>query len=935
MVKRPFVYIVVGYIFGILLYSFIPDNNQQLVIFPMYISIVILIFLWIKLKIDKKQNSIVIYKCRMDNCSSLLRKIGIFEENVKKEKSNTKTNRTNYYIVFFLILIITTLLGFHAMKYELRNEAIEQEIKESAEVTVLGKVYDISRTNKGMTLTIGEGVVSTKEEKSSKKYYMREKIQAYIAIEKNPEVINNVTTYKIGNTILLNGTLSPLSHARNPGQFDEYSYYKTKDISFKLYPKEVTLYSDKISPLSHAFYKCRQWLSDQMLTILPEKEAGVMSAILFGDKSMLPEDVSDLYQQGGISHMMSVSGLHISLLGYAIYKLLSKCRLSIQVSIFLSIVFLLCYGALTGYSVSTKRAVIMFTLSLGAVIFGKTYDILSSLSFSALFILIQQPRELFSAGFLLSYGAVLGIVIIYPKLCNLSKSVSNKILRKIIEASFLSISTQFMTLPLLAYFFYEISLYAVIVNLLLVPFSAFLLVTSGISCFLSFLSIKIARWIIGASYYILNGYEFICGINLKLPYHYILVGKLPIYQIIFYYVILFAAFTSIPVLRDRKSLASDVSDGYKNQEEKNQYGKNEKRENIEFKNRNKRMVYESEKTRNEEYIRSVEYRSEEYKRSEYSNQKSKKNKKIYPQYFLLILLLPLLILWKGKELKITCLDVSQGDGIVIEKEGITCLIDCGSSDIKEVGKYRLIPFLKSKAIGAIDYAFISHSDYDHISGIYEILDSMPKLKEENFQRSYTGKILIRNLILPKLPTYDESYQKLISLANEKGVKIHLFSTGNELKWNGVTLRCLHPSNNYVATSTNAHSLVLFLNYGDFQGIFTGDVLQDGEIAVLSEVNKLRELGNTKPEERIEFLKVAHHGSNTSSTGEFLDGINPIYSVISAGRNNRYHHPHPLVCTRFHDRNLSYDLTMNLGAIEIITDGELMKKNSFINHRNED
>ncbi len=108
--------------------------------------------------------------------------------------------------------------------------------------------------------------------------------------------------------------------------------------------------------------------------------------------------------------------------------------------------------------------------------------------------------------------------------------------------------------------------------------------------------------------------------------------------------------------------------------------------------------------------------------------------------------------------------------------------------------------------------------------------------------------------------------------------------------------------------------------------------QDGEIAVLSEIKKIRELGMINSEEFIEFLKVAHHGSNTSSTEEFLDGINPIYSVISAGKNNRYHHPHPLVCTRFHNRNLSYDLTMDLGAIEVITDGTLMKKNSFITER---
>ncbi len=869
--KRPLVYILSGYIFGTVLYSFIPDSKQKLVILPMFIALVILIFLYIMRKVEKRKNLLEIYKSRMKYNRTLSRIIGMFKVNNTTEKENIRSNQQNYSIGFFFIIIISILLGFYLMKNELRIEAIEQEVIESTEVTVLGKVYDINRTNKGLALTIGEGIVSLKKDKSSKKYHMKEKIQVFFTAEKHPEIING-DTYKMGNTIILNGTLSPLSRARNPGQFDEYTYYKTKNISFKLYPEEVVLYSNNIFLISHIFYKCRQWLTNQMSSILPEKEAGVLSAILFGDKSMLPEDVSDLYQQGGISHMMSVSGLHVSLLGYAMYKLLSKFRISVQVCILLSVVFLAGYGALTGYSVSTKRAVIMFTISLGAVIFGKTYDIFSSLCASAFIILMQQPRGLFSAGFLLSYGAVLGIVLIYPKLCCLSTSIHNKKAKKIIEASFLSLSTQLMTLPLLAYFFYEIPLYSVIVNLLLVPFSCFLLISSGAACLLSFLSLKAARWLIGASYYILNGYEFICSINIKLPYHYILVGKIPIYQILFYYVILFAVFAGIPIKRNKKS----------------------------------KISLESSK------ISCKEDRDFNY------------------QYIFLIFLVPLLFLWKGNELTITCLDVSQGDSIIMEREGVTCLLDCGSSDIKEVGKYRLIPFLKSKAIRVIDYAVISHADKDHVSGIIEVLTAMPKIKEgENMKYGYTGKIVIRNLILPQLPVYDESYLKLMTLAKEKGVVIHQFSTGDEIKWSDVSLRCLHPDMNYAAATKNAHSLVLFLSYGNFQGIFTGDVEQDGEIAALLEIKALRESSVIKPEGRIEFLKVAHHGSNTSSAKDFLEGINPIYSVISAGKNNRYHHPHPFVCTRFREKNLTYDLTMDLGAIELITDGELMKINSFI------
>lgn len=909
MIKRPLVWILLGFVIGILIYRYTLDTYQWFAIIPVLVTIFILLALIIKEKMEKKHNSPVNYSSRtMDKYSCCnyrtLIKVDLLDND------STKSGVRNYNRVFLLIFLLSILLGFHLMKEELGLEKIEQEKTEAKEVTLCGKIYDISRTEKGLTLTIGEGVVSTKEDKSPREYYLNEKILAYITKEKHPGIVTG-ETFRIGNSINLKGTLSTLTHASNPGQFDEYTYYKCKNISFKLYTEEVSLISKKFFYISNAFYKCRQWLTDQMFSILPRTEASVMNAILFGDKSMLSEDISDLYQQGGISHMMSVSGLHVSLLGYAMHKLLTKLRRSVKVAIFLSVAFLVCYGALTGYSVSTTRAVIMFSISLGSIIFGKTYDILSSLSLSALIILIQQPRELTSPGFLLSYGAVLGIVLVYPKLCNLSDSIMNKYMKKVMEGVFLSLSTQLMTLPLLAYFFYEIPLYSVLVNLILVPFSSFLLVSSGIACLISFISVKIAGWIIGASYYILKGYEFICGINVKLPYHYILVGKLPINQILFYYTILFAVFTSIPIIRTRKSKEKTVPNA------STDYWDKEIQNNKDIIN-NKDKINNKNILNNKKETPNINDRKKEVREKHYTF-----------RYMILLFLIPLLILWKGEELLITCLDVSQGDSIVIEKDEITCLIDCGSSDVKEVGKYRLLPFLKSRAIGAIDYAFISHADDDHSNGIYEILVDMPILKGENFQRGYSGKIVIRNIILPGLSMYDESYQKLITLANEKRVNVHYFSTGDELKWNDVTIRALHPNKNYVATSRNAHSLVLYLTYNKFQGIFTGDVLQDGEIAVLREVKKMKELSLIDPEERIEFLKVAHHGSNTSSSEEFLEEINPTYSVISAGKNNRYHHPHPLVCTRFQERKLPYDLTMDLGAIDIITDGVLMKKSSFL------
>jgi competence protein ComEC len=173
-----------------------------------------------------------------------------------------------------------------------------------------------------------------------------------------------------------------------------------------------------------------------------------MIAMILGETTLLDDEIKELYQHNGISHILAISGLHISLIGLSLYKFLSKIRIPIIPTTILSIGFIFTYGILTNFSVSTNRAVVMLVVMMIAKVIGRTYDNLSAISLSALIILIQSPLQILNAGFLLSFGAMLGIVLIYPIFHEILPTQSN-----LLNGLMLSFCIQCMTLPIILYFF--------------------------------------------------------------------------------------------------------------------------------------------------------------------------------------------------------------------------------------------------------------------------------------------------------------------------------------------------------------------------------------------------------------------------------------------------------------------------------------------------
>lgn len=265
----------------------------------------------------------------------------------------------------------------------------------------------------------------------------------------------------------------------------------------------------------------------------------------------------------------------------------------------------------------------------------------------------------------------------------------------------------------------------------------------------------------------------------------------------------------------------------------------------------------------------------------------------------------LCLFWRpleGNGVSVTVLDVGQGDSIFIRgPDGGAYLVDSGSSDVGSVGQYRIEPFLKSRGVGTLDYVWVTHGDGDHLNGLEELL-----------RRQSTG-VRIKALILPPRKVWDEALTKLGKLAEEEGTAVYTMEKGQMIKEGELSVTCLAPGQGKegeMVEPGNEASLVLALQYQGFDMLLTGDVEGAGE-EMLTETLKA-EYADTS----WEVLKAAHHGSKSSTGENFLKAASPLYGLISAGRDNRYGHPHPETLERFYKSGTKVLSTQNLGAVTI-------------------
>ena len=691
------------------------------------------------------------------------------------------------------------------------------EIFEGKYACVSGQIYRKEKSSNGQILYLKDAYVRHQNHKL-------EKINITVYDKEKKDL-------SLGNQIFVEGTLRFFDVPRNFGNYNQKFYYEKQGIAMSVFSKKMKILSEEVWTIRNGLVLFREKCHQIICKTLGKENGGMISAILLGEKREMNQKRKELYQLNGIGHILAISGLHLSFIGNLFYSGLKKIGVSCKTAGGTVSLFLILYTIMTGTGVSTLRALFMFCVKIGADITGRVYDLPTSLSVTAAIIISWRPQYFFDAGFLLSFGAVLGIVLLKPVL---EKLFSYE--KKWLESIYFSLAIQLFLFPITLYFFFEVPTYSLLLNMIVIPLMPFLLGLAFFGVTISFFWQSLGVWILKGSGVFLTLYNRLCEVVIELPNPRIVFGKPKWQQVVLCYLFL--------------------------------------------------LLFILYMQREEEKV-------------------EKRYRKI--GIFLCIFLFVIPHRFSKGQLEITMLDVGQGDGVFLRGPlGMTYFIDGGSSDVKNVGKYRIEPFLKAKGVETLNYVFISHGDLDHLSGIDEMLE-----------RKKMG-VAIENLVLPTKEVWDK---KLIQLANKAlryGTRVFMLEKGQQLAEGEMKLKCVFPDDTFEGKTGNESSMVLSLKYEEFDALFTGDVEGEGE-------EKLEE----ELEETYDVLKVAHHGSKYSTKEGILDKIRAEIGLISSGRNNSYGHPHKELLKRLEKAGVKAYGTQENGSVTIKTDGKKMELESYL------
>ncbi len=213
--------------------------------------------------------------------------------------------------------------------------------------------------------------------------------------------------------------------------------------------------------------KLKEKTKTNILDIMGERIGGVAYALLYGDKALIDAGIYSSFRDSGTAHLLAISGLHISLIIGLLYFIVSRLKVHKGIKFCIMAVFLLVYCYLCNFAVSVVRASIMGLVLIGCKLFGRRYDSLNSLGFALSLILLFSPLALFDVGLLLSFVAVLSIIL-FSKVLDKVK-FPNNIVRKVLTTMFITLCVTIMTYPITASYFKTLPIYSLFTNLIAIP----------------------------------------------------------------------------------------------------------------------------------------------------------------------------------------------------------------------------------------------------------------------------------------------------------------------------------------------------------------------------------------------------------------------------------------------------------------------------------
>ncbi len=716
---------------------------------------------------------------------------------------------------------------------------------------------------------------------------------------------------RIGCEVLMHGKCALPNEATNPGQFDSRRYLAARGIVLRMSEAELrSVSAPSGGVLQRGLYVYKNLLADlrigmqrSLSEVFGSRDAGMISSIVLGDRSGVESEEKQLFQDGGMSWLIAISSMHVTLLGMAVYRFLRRRRLSFVLAGFLSGGITASYALMTGFSVSAQRAVITFFLWLGSQIFGRTQDGMNALGAAAVFILLRQPYVLTDCAFVLSFACILSLHCLtgsVEKLIRPGRTITKKLCS--------SFSLWVGSLPAVLWYFYQMTPYSPLFNMILLPLMSIFLLFALAGSFAGYLGLissagaltQAGRLLASPCRYLLRLFELMCGLSRKLPFSVVICGRPATWKILVYY----AAIILFVFLLQRTP----------------------------------------EKTL-----------------------KKKRKRYLACSAAGVLLLVLMFAVRKPPSFRYTCLDIGQGSCNLIEMRGRVCLFDAGSSSVEDVWKNRIGTTLKYYGIRRVDLVLLSHGDMDHISGIEELLENYhPDLLCNN-----AGDATIRQILLPELPETDDRLLPIIDSACEWDIPVGTVKSGDEIVFGSgkdpddLRMKILSPDSGRITGNANEDCIVAYLIHGRLRILFTGDLEKDGEKMFVdawedsgiftenqtidekrtsdqktdeadsadqktdeadSADQKTDEAVRADPEEDkramaeeeecMNILVVGHHGSRYATSSGLLEMVKPDLALISCGRNNRYNHPAMEVLERLRQAGVIYRRTDTEGAIQI-------------------
>lgn len=495
----------------------------------------------------------------------------------------------------------------------------------------------------------------------------------YINTDKNIEL-------EYGDKIRLYGNFQETQTSRNYNGFNYKEYLKTLKIYGTINIEKIDIKEKRCANIllqisNDIFLK----IKNNIESTYSSETQGIILGVMLGNTESIDEDTKEQFSESNISHVLAVSGMHVSYIIYLIsnsmQKPLGKRKTKIVVSIMLVV-----YMFITGFSISVVRACIMGIISSMAFVVYRKNDTVNSIAISALIILINNPFSLLSMSFLLSYGGTIGIILFKPQIEKiiLSIKIRNrkykyvfiKIQRKcqwIIEGISVTISAQIVIAPIIMLNFNTLGISFLITNLLLNCIIGAIVMGGLVQILISFVSLKIAFSISKIIEVFTYGLILISKIGGTIPFCSFKVVTPDLYQVIIYYVIIFLSLYLYRIFHIRNPSVTQI------------------------------------RVKNVFYL--IKY-------------KMKCNKSKIKYIILISVIAFIVINIIPHKLKIYFIDVGQGDAtLIMTPQEKKILIDGGGSSTYDVGKNVLVPYLLDRKVTKIDYMFISHFDQDHVRWI--------------------------------------------------------------------------------------------------------------------------------------------------------------------------------------------------------------------------